>query len=224
MISYSFPHTFARWRSLMALIPFFVGAMMMSCSESSGEVDEYADWQNKNTEWFTNLYNSVRQKVASGDNSWKILPVFLLNETAATKAEDHILVHVVNEGVGSGCPLYTDTVRVHYRGRLIPSPSYAEGLVFDQSWSGDYNLALMTPVKFGVAALTSGFSTAVMNMHIGDRWEVYIPYALGYGSAKSGSIPAYSALVFDITMMAYYHPGAPVPAWKANESFWEPGD
>ena len=146
------------------------------------------------------------------------------NETAATKAEDHILVHVVNEGVGSGCPLYTDTVRVHYRGRLIPSPSYAEGLVFDQSWSGDYNLALMTPVKFGVAALTSGFSTAVMNMHIGDRWEVYIPYALGYGSAKSGSIPAYSALVFDITMMAYYHPGAPVPAWKANESFWEPGD
>lgn len=208
----------------MLLVPFLLGAMMVSCSETSSEADEYDDWQNKNEEWFTSLYNATKQKVASGDASWKIIPAYLLNEAAATQPEDHIIAHVVQEGTGSGCPLFTDSVRVHYRGRLIPTPSYLEGQVFDQSWTGDYDLKLMTPTKFGVANLVTGFVTALLNMHIGDRWEIYIPYGLGYGTSKSGSVPAYSNLVFDLTLMAYYHPGTVVPEWKSNESFWEPED
>lgn len=210
--------------TLTALLILFVGALVVSCSESSSEVDEYADWQEKNTQWFNNLYNSAKQKVAAGDKTWKIMPVYLLNEAAATNPEDHIVVHVLNEGTGSGCPFYTDSVRVHYRGRLIPSPSYAEGQVFDQSWTGDYNLLQMTPTKFAVSGVTTGFTTALTNMHIGDRWEVYIPYALAYGTNKNGNVPGYSTLIFDLTLAAYYHPGAVVPDWKTNESFWEPED
>ena len=39
--------------------------------------------------------------------------------------------------------------------------------------------------------------TATMEMCVGDRWEVYVPYQLGYGVEGSGSIPGYSTLIFD---------------------------
>ena len=198
--------------------------MMTACKESDNEDDEYADWQNRNQEWFTNLYNATRQKVASGDDSWKIIKVYSRNDDVAGAPDDYILVHVLNNGTGSGCPLITDTVRVHYRGRLIPTALHADGKVFDQSWSGEYNLASMTPSKMGVSSSVDGFATALINMHIGDRWEVYIPQKLGYGSkTPSGStLPVYSNLIFDLTLVAYYHPGENVPDWKADEGFWEP--
>jgi FKBP-type peptidyl-prolyl cis-trans isomerase FklB len=64
----------------------------------------------------------------------------------------------------------------------------------------------MMPKTLLISSLVSGFATAVQNMHIGDRWLVYIPYDLGYGTTESSSstIPAYSTLVFDITLVAYY--------------------
>ncbi|MBR4388316.1 MAG: FKBP-type peptidyl-prolyl cis-trans isomerase [Prevotella sp.] len=220
-------HTFHISHGLLRRFPLLLlllGAVLMTaCSESDNDVDEYADWQNRNQEWFTNLYNATRQKVASGDASWKIIKVYSRNDDVVGSPDDYIIVHVLNEGTGSGCPLVSDTVRVHYRGRLIPTVSYAEGKVFDQSFSGDYNLLMMTPVKLGVSNVVDGFATALINMHIGDRWEVYIPQKLAYGSSSSsGSVPAYSNLIFDLTLAAYYHPGQPVPDWKAGDAFWEP--
>lgn len=200
-------------------------AMMMTtaCSETDNEVDEYADWQNKNAEWFTNLYNSARQKVSSGDTSWKLIKKYSLNDDVQGNPTDYVIVHVLNEGTGSGSPLISDTVRVHYRGRFIPSPSYLEGKVFDESFSGEYNLATMTPVKLGMGTAVDGFSTALLHMHIGDRWEVYIPQNLGYGiNPPNKEIPQYSNLIYDVTLAAYYHPGPLVPDWKAGDAFWEP--
>ena len=39
-------------------------------------------------------------------------------------------------------------------------------------------------------------------MYVGERWMVYIPWQLGYGSSGSsdGNIPGYSALAFDIQL------------------------
>ena len=41
-------------------------------------------------------------------------------------------------------------------------------------------------------------------MHIGDTWRIYVPAALGYGSVTKTGIPAYSTLVFDITLNSFY--------------------
>ena len=74
----------------------------------------------------------------------------------------------------------------------------------------------MYPAKLPVSNIIDGFSTALQHMHIGDRWEVYIPQQLGYGSKDDSAVPAYSTLRFDITLMAYYRAGQVVPAWKAK--------
>ena len=51
--------------------------------------------------------------------------------------------------------------------------------------------------------LVDGFATALQNMHPGDRWEIWIPQQMGYGSAgrsASGSviIKPYTTLIFDL--------------------------
>ena len=47
--------------------------IMAACSENDGEVEEFADWQNKNETYFNQLYASTQQRIAKGDQSWKII-------------------------------------------------------------------------------------------------------------------------------------------------------
>ena len=93
----------------------------------------------------------------------------------------------------------------------------------NSSWStNSFDERIFVPAKFAVADVVDGFSTALQHMRIGDRWKVYIPYQLGYGTNVNGSIPAYSTLIFDMALAAYYHPGKKVPDWSANEmQIWE---
>ncbi|HEY9551558.1 MAG TPA: FKBP-type peptidyl-prolyl cis-trans isomerase [Prevotella sp.] len=201
---------------LFYLALVLVGTLTLtSCSETDDTVQEYADWQNVNETYFSKLYTATQQKIASGDTSWKILRNWSLpadNEHFKASAVDHVIVHVVNAGTSiSGRPLYSDSVRVNYRGRLIPSPSYADGYVFDQSYTGNYNPLTANPASLSVQEVVDGFSTALQNMVIGDRWEIYIPYQLGYGATNSGAIPGYSTLVFDMELRAFSRAGVPLP-------------
>lgn len=191
---------------------------MASCSETDNSSDEFADWQNKNETFFNSLYQSAVSAAASDDSEWKVYRKWSLTDMTSAETDDHIVVRVLEKGTGSGCPLYTDSVRVHYRGRLIPSNSYPEGYVFDESFTGDLDTSTAQPSLFGVGGVVSGFSTALQKMHIGDRWLVYIPYNLGYGTSDSGSIPAYSTLVFDVTLVAYYRPGKTVPDFQSKDA------
>ena len=145
----------------------------------------------------------AKKKADAGDASCKVLRAYNIDEKVATHSYDYIVVNVLKAGNGSGCPLYTDSVKVHYSGRLLPSASYPNGKVFDQSWTGDYDLTTMMPVKFAVKGLVTGFSTALQYMHIGDRWQVIIPQQLAYGSSNTPGA-AYSTLIFDVTLVAYY--------------------
>ena len=184
---------------------------MASCSESDDTVEEFPDWQKNNEAYFTNMYTSAKQKIASGDTSWKVIKCYSMPEESATYTstpEQHIVVNVLQEGTGAGCPLYTDSVSCHYSGRLLPSTTYTDGFRFDQSWYGTFNEATAKPSRFVVSGLIDGFSTAIQNMHIGDHWLVYIPYQLGYGVTGSTNIPSYSTLIFDITLVGYNRPGA----------------
>lgn len=186
------------WAVLMVL-PM---ALLTSCSESDEEITEFDNWQERNDTYFKEVYNRAK---SSSTGEWKVFAQWSLNEEMATKAEDHIVVQVLETGTGSGCPIFTDSVSIHYSGRLMPSASYPEGYEFDKSWSGTFNAAISKPYSGSVNSFVDGFATALQNMHIGDHWRVYIPYRLGYGSS-SGSIPAYSTLIFDLRLVAYYKP------------------
>ncbi len=198
-----------------------VSLAMVSCKETDDEVEEYPNWKKANEAFFAAKYNTARQAIAAGDNTWRIYKTYAKDASTTGEATDYIVVKVINEGTGSGYPLFTDSIRCHYRGQLMASTSYVDsqdpelGLVFDKSWSGDtFDASTFVPAKFSVAGVVEGFSTALQHMCIGDRWKVYIPYNLGYDETATGSVPAYSTLVFDLSLAAFYRAGTVVPAWK----------
>jgi len=190
----------------------------VACSESENSSTEFDDWQNRNETYFSSLYQRASQLASSDSSEWKIYRRWSLTDMNSVSYDDHIVVQVMQQGSGSGCPMFTDSVRVHYRGRLIPSESYAEGYVFDESFSGQLDTSTAEPTLLGVSGVVNGFATALQKMHIGDRWKVYIPYSMGYGSTENNSIPAYSTLIFDITLVSYYRAGADIPDFQGKPS------
>lgn len=91
---------------------------------------------------------------------------------------------------GSGdAPAATDTVRVHYEGRLI------SGDVFDSSYQRG------EPVSFPLNGVIPGWSEGVQLMTPGAKYEFTIPSALAYGPSGTGPIPPNSVLVFDVELL-----------------------
>ncbi|MFA4045961.1 FKBP-type peptidyl-prolyl cis-trans isomerase [Prevotella sp. PCHR] len=190
---------------------------VVSCSEDDNTVVEFPNWQETNIAYFNDVYAKAK---ANADGSWKVFKTWSKEDTIPGTPADYIAVKVLEEGTGSGCPMYTDSVRVHYRGRLVPSTSYEEGYVFEQTYSGEFNPKTCTPVNQYVASMIDGYVTALQQMHIGDRWLVYVPYQLAYGESEHMGIPAYSTLIFDISLVAYYRPGAKPNKVRAKKGMW----
>ena len=189
---------------LLGMILFPLVGMVSSCSDDdTGTVEEFADWQTRN-DAATNSW--------AANSSYRKIKCFSKDQTTAGKNADYIYVEVLEEGSGTVCPFYTDTVRVAYQGRLIPSASYPEGKLFTYTYLGDFDW--QTIGTSSGASWKPGFATAVQHMHIGDRWRVRIPYALMYGSESSTNFPSYSNMVFDIALIDFWHPGESRPGWK----------
>jgi FKBP-type peptidyl-prolyl cis-trans isomerase FklB len=88
-------------------------------------------------------------------------------------------------------PTPEDTVRTHYTGQL------ADGTVFDSSE------ARGMPATFGVIRVIPGWQEALQLMAVGDRFKLWIPPELAYGSRGAGdSIPPNAALVFEVELLA----------------------
>lgn len=205
---------------------------LSSCSEDDNTVDEYANWQARNEKAFADTLAYARQQIANGSDEWKvILKWSLQNQTPNKDANgntvsltykdvDYIVVHVLDKGKGSGCPMYTDSVKVSYRGRMLGTDTYPAGYVFDKTFDGTYDKTTAQVATYAVNGLVDGFTTALLNMHIGDRWMVYMPYQLAYGTTQSSSstIPAYSMLRFEIVLDSYYRIGQVVPGSRAVEA------
>ena len=184
-----------------------IGCLFTSCEETA-EVDEYANWQERNTEFIDSIAEVAK---INADGKWLKILSFKLNEEDINGQpkewdnDDYVYCYVENEGAGTRHPLFTDTVAVNYRGRLMPTLSNPEGKVFDQSYKGVLNPATNTPTSFAVGGVIVGWSTALQQMVVGDTWRVYIPAKLGYGGRNQTSIPAYSALVFEINLVKITH-------------------
>ena len=199
--------------------------LFTSCTEKDNTVEEFTNWQSKNETYWNKLYTATQQKIKSGDTSWKIILNYTFQNQKQTSGsaltyspENYIIAHVEQAGTGTTSPLYSDSVSMHYMGRLIPSTTYTAGLIFDKSWSSNtFNAATSRPYHSYIGlsydskgkpiSLVDGFTTALMSMHRCDHWTVYIPYQLGYGASASGMVPAYSTLIFDLRLVDFSHPG-----------------
>lgn len=185
-----------------------------SCSETDGEAYEYDNWQQRNETFFKSIYGKAEANIKGGSNEWKIFNTWSKVDDAIKDETGKIVVEVLKEGAGTVSPMVTDSVRVHYEGRMMPTTEHPDGYVFDCSWTGDYNINTMVPAKFAAGSLVDGFTTALIHMHVGDRWRVYIPYSLAYGTSDQSKIPAYSTLIFDITLHSFSRPGHKMPAFQ----------
>ena len=92
-------------------------------------MEEYANWQATNDSFFSNLFGY----------------------------SDYVVAEKLEQGSGTTSPLQTDSVEVHYAGRLLPSLSYPQGYQFDSSFSGTFDPGLDTPAKFWAGGLVKGF-------------------------------------------------------------------
>lgn len=184
---------------LKMLLLLIVSGGLVACSESNDDSDgeEFANWQACNELYFASLEDSL----AHGGKVWKKLKTYTKDENSQGKQTDYVYVKVLEAGIGTTSPLYSDSVRIAYRGRLIPSVTYPEGFVFDQTYTGLFDLQTTAVVDNVVSGFVDGFTTALQHMHKGDRWRVYIPHTLGYGTVSNKSIPAYSVLVFDLALI-----------------------
>ena len=184
---------------------------LISCEEDDDDDEdtsaEYENWQQRNDEML---------ELWAADPELQKYKNYALNESATAGNSDCIYVKVLESGTGeSVTPFLTDTVRIAYRGRLIPSKTYPEGFVFDQSYLHDFRWA--TAYAAQGTSWIPGIQTALLKMHVGDRWLIHVPYQLAYGSSTSNSsIPAYSNLVFDVALYDVWHPGETRPPFKVR--------
>ncbi|MCA9148492.1 MAG: FKBP-type peptidyl-prolyl cis-trans isomerase [Planctomycetales bacterium] len=99
------------------------------------------------------------------------------------------LYKVVKAGAGAS-PKASDAVRVHYRGRLV------DGTEFDSSYKRN------EPAEFGVGDVIPGWTEALQQMKVGDRWQLVLPPEAAYG--ENGSPPVigpFAVLIFDIELL-----------------------
>lgn len=99
-----------------------------------------------------------------------------------------IYYRVIKAGTGKS-PNMGSIVSVFYKGSLI------NGKVFDE------NSKRPVPDAFRLRDLIVGWQIALKNMKEGDRWQVYIPAAYGYGPKGVPGIPGNSTLIFDIKLV-----------------------
>lgn len=113
-----------------------------------------------------------------------------LKEGVSTTASG-LQFEVVNEGNGTH-PTATSTVSVHYHGTLI------DGTLFDSS------VQRGEPATFGVHQVIPGWTEALQLMSVGAKYRLYIPENLAYGANPhpGGPIKPYSALIFDVELLA----------------------
>ena len=190
--------------------------LFTACSETDETQEEYPDWKNKNQTFWNRLYTETRRHATAGYTSWKLFKTYTKQDSISGVNTDYIIVHVKQAGTGSGTPLGTDSVSVRYTGQLLPSTSYPAGYIFDTTSPAGTTDATAGVAHMAINSLTDGFATALQHMHIGDKWDVYVPWTLAYGAKGNKSIPGYSVLKFEISLLAYARAGSALPKFKVR--------
>lgn len=214
-----------------AVMPAMMALAMLctSCSENDGEENEYANWKARNEAYFSEAMAQASDSIALAKRvygtSWEDYSnrrqylCYSRQNGGIHSLTDSIAVEILKRGTGTKTPYSNDSVRIAYRTILIPTTQHPTGLVVDHSGvSSDYDLvfsrATMSPSKFRVSSLVRGVATALLYMHVGDRWRVIIPSALAYGSESSESIPKNSTIVFEMELVGIYRLGTNPGTWQ----------
>jgi len=127
-----------------------------------------------------------KQEYAQANKEWLAAKA---REEGVKALPGGVYYKVLQSGPESGRqPAPSNVISCHYLGRTI------DGHCFDTSL-GSYPLACR------LRDLIPGWIVALPHMHVGDKWEIYIPAELGYGNMSQDNIRAGSTLIFEIELL-----------------------
>ncbi len=109
---------------------------------------------------------------------------------------------VVQAGTGA-TPKATDTVKVHYTGKLV------DGSVFDSS------VQRGEPAEFQLDQVIPGWTEGLQKVQKGGKIKLHVPPQLAYGDDGRPSIPPGSTLIFEVELLDI-KPAAAAPAAPAQ--------
>ena len=104
---------------------------------------------------------------------------------------------VLSAGTGPK-PAATDTVVCNYKGTLLDNSE------FDSSYKRNQ------PLTIPVNGVIKGWTEALQLMHVGSKWELFIPSELAYGTQAKGPIGANSTLIFEVELLSIQEKKEPV--------------
>jgi FKBP-type peptidyl-prolyl cis-trans isomerase len=114
--------------------------------------------------------------------------------------ESGLRYEIVQPGQGA-YPKPTDTVKVHYTGRLL------NGTIFDSSVDRGQ------PADIQLNNVIPGWTEGLQKINEGGKIRLYIPPSLAYGDSGQGAIPPSSTLIFDVELLSI-QAAAAAPAKK----------
>ena len=192
-------------KRLSAIFPIVLAVILTvfsSCKETA-EFDDHANWQSRNSDFLSGIasdHSNEMPEVAAKGAKFRLLS-FRLDPAKSWSNSNFVFCEVLEQGNGTESPYYTDSIRFNYRVRLIPTDYYPEGQVVDQSFkTAQLDPSVNIPASFAVNSVIEGVITALMHMHCGDYWKLYIPSGMAYGTSGSGAIPGYSTLIFEVNL------------------------
>jgi FKBP-type peptidyl-prolyl cis-trans isomerase len=128
----------------------------------------------------------------------------LKDNKAVVELPSGLRYETVQEGTGAS-PKATETVKVHYTGKLI------DGTVFDSS------VQRGEPAEFPLDQVIAGWTEGIQKMKKGGKIKLFVPPNLAYGDDGRPGIPPGSTLIFDVELLDIKSgaaPAAPQPAKK----------
>ncbi len=180
----------------MKRLPILIIAIIAAASafvackgDDDYDISAIKNWRDNNNSW---LAEKQSMKNADGTPYYTMI-------VPQWDPSSYVLIHYFNERTSDPNalkPLYTSTVDVRYRLSLYNGVACDSSSAMTQYGPGIYRAQLNS--------LIDGWAAAVCDMNVGDTAEVIIPYALGYGTSSTGSIPAYSNLQFNLRLVDIY--------------------
>ena len=190
---------------------FFIPSLLVALAfafaacEETAEPSAYDNWRERNDAFIDSI------RTVTGENYLAMelgkLYAIEVQDGGTTEGLQYTYAKKLVDNPDGTRLLATDNVEMYYRGTLI------NGVEFDGNFDGygalDRQIPLDPaqmknptdfdePATMSVGGMIGGVEWVLQHARTGERWIIYIPYNVGYGASSSGSVPAYSALTFDV--------------------------
>ncbi|MDR0988118.1 MAG: FKBP-type peptidyl-prolyl cis-trans isomerase [Prevotellaceae bacterium] len=189
-----------------------LAALFTSCKEVE-EPGKYDNWQARNQAYADSLQREAGNNFVATEQqalNMSTNTLFAIQDMSVSTdvAKRYVYCKKISENNPSGIrPLYTSTVTLFYYGTFFTGEKFdgnftgysaAEHGTLDPQEKEKAPTPFDSPNTWALTSLRPGMVAAMQYMRSGERWILYLPFESGYGSTEYGSIPAYSALVFDV--------------------------